>query len=217
VIRRTRLIAGPLLIVFGLALSPLMNARWSAHDMMPADVHADIFAGQTQAQFSATHSGYYGLWFVVSRDKPFKEVYCLLRSPYDYWSSVSCEDPVRFSADWKLTENGVVVLSRRNGRSAAGIANFTEAGNRYLKRFLGNAYLEKGRYYTLAVDLSGSDVALREVNPRLQVRLDQNEIDMHGWLSLWAWICVPLSVFGGVVMIIRGLRAKPPKSVWGHD
>jgi hypothetical protein len=210
VVRRTRLITGPLLIVLGLALVPLMDGSWRPQDLKPADVHVSIFSEKTQAQFRASHSGYYSILFIVSQSKPFKDVYCLLRSPYDYWSSVACDKTVKFSDDWTLSENDIVVQQRRGGRASAGITAYSEAGNRYLKRLLGTVYLESGHFYTLTLTLDGSDIALSEVNPRLQLQLEQNAVEMRGWRALWAMLTAPLCIFGGLWLFIKGLKAKLP-------
>jgi hypothetical protein len=205
------LVAGPLLIVLGLIQAPMLTGRVKSQDMRPVDVHVDVFSDKTSTQFSVKNSGYYGVSFVVSQSKPYNEVYCMLRSPADYWSPVVCEKGVSFMAGWVLSENYFEVQHHKMDRSSAGIASFEDGGNKYMRRYLGTLYAEKGRNYTLNLTLDGADVGLRGLGPRLQVTIDEGTVETRAWLALWALICVPSFVLGGLWLIVKGFRTKPEK------
>jgi len=203
--RSLSIAAGLLLIAAGAALTPLMDARWRRQDIYPVDAHVDVYADKTTIQFPATHTGTYAVSFVVSQTGPFKQVYCLLRAPDDYWSSVVCDKSVKFSAAWKLTDDARTVQKFRLVHTAAGITGFSDGGVKYLKRHLGSVFLENGRFYTLTLTLDGADIGLSKVNPRIRLSLDENEVDLRGWRALWAIMTAPLCAGGGIWLVLMGV------------
>ena len=209
--RSVSIAVGLLLIAAGAALTPLTDARWRHQDIYPVDSHVDVFADKTRIQFLATHTGTYAVSFVISQTGPFKHVYCLLRAPDDYWSSVVCDKSVKFFAAWTLTDNARIVQKFRLVHTAAGITGFSDGGVNHLKRHLGSVFLEAGRYYTLTLTLGGADIGLSKVNPRIRLTLDENEVDLRGWRALGARMTVPLCVGGGIWFIFMGFLPRRKK------
>jgi hypothetical protein len=206
--RRAAFVMGPVLIALGLAQVPLFDGHWRAQDLMPVDAHVDVFDDATNIQFTPVHSGYYGVQFVVAQSKPYDQVYCLLRSPADYWSPVVCDRGVSFMAKWTLSENGYVVQSRGMDRASAGISTFGQGSVRYMRRYLGMLYAEKGHYYMLKLVLTGADVGLAALNPRLQLTLDESTVETRSWLALWAYLAVPGFILWGAWLLWRGIARK---------
>lgn len=202
---RRAMLSGLVLIVAGLALATQIDSRWKPEQLLPANRSVDVFSDRVSVQFSVRRSGHYVISLTAEQNRPFDEVYCLLRGPTDYWSSVTCEKTVRFSADWALRENYRLIDGRKMIRSPAGIATFNENDKTYLRRHLGRVTLTRGHYYTLTLTLNGVDVNLRDSRPRLQVRVDETDVEAAGWLSLSALILSPLLFFGGAWLLVSGL------------
>lgn len=204
-VRRVMLVAGLVLVASGSVLTTQFDNRWRPAESMPANSPVDVFSDRTASSFRALRSGHYAIWLTAEQNRPYAEVYCHLRAPTDYWAAMACDRAPRFSADWAVRENYRIVAERKMTRSPAGISTLEENGKTYVRRHLGQVALIKGRYYTIVLTVHGVDVTLRDSHPRLQVRVDETEVDAAGWESLFAMICAPIFILGGGWMVARAL------------